>query len=338
MRIALFCPFTQGPTRGNITSVQRIARHLQLSGNQIDLVPLDTPDRSLCLQRLLVSPPDLLHGFHAFHAGPVTRSMAQALGVPYLITLTGSDLFDPALRDHPETLLALNDATTITCFDHLVAELATQTFPRIADKLVVIPQGVEPFAVPVAEERPADSFRILLPAALRPVKGVDYAITHLAPLAAERPELRLWIAGGSLDNTYADVIERQAAEQPWVTLLGEIPHQEMGALYAAADLVLNSSQFEGGMANALLEAMAMAKPVLARDVPGNRSLIHHGRTGWLYRDGSDLCNQARQLMDDPARRDTVAHQAQQHVLTQYSPQQEAGFLLQLYRSLLSAHT
>ena len=338
MRIALFCPFTQGPTRGNITSVQRIARHLQLRGNQIDLIPLDTPDRSLCLQQLLVSPPDLLHGFHAFHAGPVTRSMAQTLGVPYLITLTGSDLFDPALRDRPETLLALNDATIITCFDHLVAELATQTFPRIADKLVVIPQGVEPFEVPDAVERPADSFRILLPAALRPVKGVDYAITHLAPLAAERPELRLWIAGGSLDNTYADVIERQAAEQPWVTLLGEIPHQEMGALYAVADLVLNSSQFEGGMANALLEAMAMAKPVLARDVPGNRSLIHHGRTGWLYRDGSDLCNQTRQLMDDPALRDTVAHQAQQHVLTQYSPQQEAGLLFQLYRSLLSGPT
>lgn len=336
MHIALFCPFTQGPTRGNITSVQRIARHLQLSGNQVDLIPLDAPDRSLCLQRLIAAPPDLLHAFHAFHAGPITRSMAHTLGVPYLITLTGSDLFDPALRDHPETLLALNDATSITCFDHLVAELATQTFPRVAGKLVVIPQGVEPFVVPVAAERTAVSFCILLPAALRPVKGIDYAITHLAPLAAERPELRLWIAGGSLDDTYTEAIERQAAGLPWVKLLGEIPHQEMGTLYAVADLVLNSSQFEGGMANALLEAMAMAKPVLARDVPGNRSLIHHGRTGWLYRDGSDLCNQTRQLMDDPALRDTVARQARQHVLTQYSPQQEADLLIRLYHSLLPA--
>lgn len=338
MRIALFCPFTQGPTRGNITSVQRIARHLQLSGSQIDLIALDAPDRSLCLQRLLASPPALLHAFHAFHAGPVTRSMAQTLGAPYLITLTGSDLFDPALRDHPETLLALNDAAAIICFDSLVAELAAQTFPRVAGKLVVIPQGVEPFPDSAGAERNGNSFDILLPAALRPVKGVDYAITQLTPLAAERPELQLRIAGGSLDATYTAAIERQAAGLPWVKLLGEIPHQEMGALYATADLVLNSSHFEGGMANALLEAMAMAKPVLARDVPGNRSLIHHGRTGWLYHDGSDLRNQTRQLMDNPALRDSVARQARQHVLTQYSPQLEADLLTRLYHSLLPAST
>jgi len=334
MRIALFCPFSQGPTRGNITSVQRIARHLQMHGLQTDLISLDATDLSLRLQNLVATPPTLLHGFHAFHAGPLTRTTAQQLGVPYLITLTGSDLFDPALRDHTETRLALHDAAAATCFDPLVAELAKQAFPQISPKLHVIPQGVEPFQDTIPAKKTSDSFVILLPAALRPVKGIDFAIDELTPLADELPQLQLWIAGGELDHQYAATIRAQAAKLPWVKLLGEVPHQSMGVLYAAADLVLNSSQFEGGMANALLEAMVMGRPVVARDVPGNRSLIRHGETGWLFQCDEELCCLIRQLMAHPTLRNTVAGQAQQHVLAQYSPQREARLLAQLYRSLL----
>lgn len=336
MRIALFCPFSQGPTRGNITSVQRIARHLQAHGLQTCQIALDASDLSLRLQNLVSTPLTLLHGFHAFHTGPLTRSTAHHLGLPYLITLTGSDLFDPALRDHTETRQALHDAAAVTCFDPIVAELALQAFPEISAKLHVIPQGVEPFHDTTPAEKPSDSFVILLPAALRPVKGIDSAIEQLTPLALEQPHLQLWIAGGELDGHYAATVHAQAAKLPWVKLLGEVSHQAMGALYAAADLVLNSSQFEGGMANALLEAMVMGKPVLARDVPGNRSLIRDKETGWLFQDGDEVRRLIRQLMADPTLRDTVARQAQQHVLAQYSPQREADLLAQLYRSLLDS--
>ena len=336
MHIALFAPYSKGPTRGNITSVQRIARHLQMHGLQTDLISLDATDLSLRLQNLVSTPPTLLHGFHAFHTGPLTRTTAQHLGLPYLITLTGSDLFDPVLRDHTETRQALHDAAAVTCFDPIVAELAMQAFPRISSQLHVIPQGVEPFQGTRPAEKTSDSFVILLPAALRPVKGIDSAIEQLTPLALEQPQLQLWIAGGELDYQYAATVRAQAAKLPWVKLLGEVSHQAMGALYAAADLVLNSSQFEGGMANALLEAMVMGKPVLARDIPGNRSLIRNRETGWLFQDGEALCRLIRQLMANPTLRNTVAHQAQQHVLTQYSPQREAKLLVQLYCSLLAS--
>ena len=338
MRIALFCPFTQGPTRGNITSVQRIARYLQMSGQQVEMIPLDSPDRLFRLQLLTSSPPDVLHGFHAFHAGPLTRTTAQQLGIPYAITLTGSDLFDPVLRDHPETRSVIRDAAAVICFDTLVAELAAQIFPRTAKKLTIIPQGVEPFRDATPLEKPTGSFIILLPAALRPVKGIDFAIEQLASLIAEQPRLQLWIAGGTLDYDYAAAIHAQAKELPWVRLLGEVSHEKMGRLYATADLVLNSSQFEGGMANALLEAMAMGKPVLARDVSGNRSLIQHNKTGWSFKNGQELCDLIRQLAADQTLRETVARQGQQHILTHYSPQQEVTLLEQMYRSLTSVPT
>jgi L-malate glycosyltransferase len=334
MRIALICPFSLGPTRGNITSVQRIARHLQLAACQVDLVSLDAPDRTEQLQQLAASAPDLLHAFHAFHAGPVTRQTTHLLDVPYLITLTGSDLFDPTLRDHPATSLAIADAAAITCFDPLVAKLAATSFPLAAQKLAIIPQGVEPFPDAVPLQKPEGSCVILLPAALRPVKGIDFAIHELAPLAAELPNLQLWIAGGVIDAAYAGQIRALAASCPWITLLGEVPYQAMGQLYATVDLVLNSSQFEGGMANALLEAMVMGKPVVARNIPGNRSLIWHGETGWLFKDGSALRDLVRAVAKQPEQRITVGRAAQNHVLQNFSPDQEATALMQLYHSTL----
>ena len=56
----------------------------------------------------------------------------------------------------------------------------------------------------------------------------------------------------------------------------------MPALLAAADIVLNCSRSEGGMANAVIEALALGRAVLAADIPGNRSLIEDGVTGLLF--------------------------------------------------------
>lgn len=333
MFCALICPFSQGPTRGNITSVQRIAKQLQLQGCRVQVIPLDTTDLEQQLNQLLHDPPNLLHAFHAHYAGPATRAAAARLGIPYLITLTGSDLFDPALRDHPDTLQALADASAVVCFDPLVAQQASEQFPHCAQKLQIVPQGVEPFPPAPAWPRHADQFIILLPAALRPVKGIAQAIDQLAPLAAEQPRLRLWIAGGVIDEPYAAQLQAAATLHPWVTLLGEIPYARMGSVYAATDLVLNSSLFEGGMANALLEAMVMGKPVVAADIPGNRSLIQPGETGWLYSTGEELRQLVSALAQQPDQRQQVGRAAKDLVTAHFSPLQEAVALLRLYRQI-----
>ncbi len=337
MHIAILCPFSRGPARGNLTTVDRISRFLRKCGCRVSLLPLDAPDLAARQEQLAADPPDLLHAFHAFHAGPAARDLAVRLQRPYLVTLTGSDLFDPALRDHQQTRRSVADAVAVTCFDQLVAAQAVQIFNIPHQKLVVIPQGVEPFHGSTPLDRPEGAFVILLPAALRPVKGVDDAIAQLAPLAAQTPGLQLWIAGGILDKPYADVLGRMAHEFLWVRLLGEIPRQEMGGYYLAADLVLNSSWFEGGMANALLEAMVMGRPALARAIDGNRSLLQHQKTGWLYADGEELRNLLKMLIQQPGERARVGQAAQELARFAFSPERESASLRDLYSRLLETH-
>lgn len=338
MKIILLCPFSKGPTRGNITTVKRIASYLNRVGCPAELLALDLDDADQRLLKLGDNPPDLLHGFHAFHSGPKTRAAANRMQIPYIITLTGSDLFDPELRDHPDTRLALQDAAGVTCFDQQVAILARQSFPFIVDKLHIIHQGVEPPGLAEPVQRDADQFVILLPAALRPVKGIDFTIEQLAPLAVELPQLTLWVAGGVLDIGYAVQLYNQAANLPFVRFLGEVPYQQIGSVYTAADLVLNSSQFEGGMANALLEAMVLARPVMARDIAGNRALVQDGVTGWLFKDGEQLRDQIKRLVAAPEERREIAENGRRQVLKRFSPQDEATLFCDLYRSALAGIT
>lgn len=334
IHVALICPFSTGPGRGNITTVQRIAHHLPSAGCRITSISLDTVGDEAPIAVLERARPDLLHAFHAYYAGSTARTVARILDIPYLITITGSDLFDSNICNAPETRKTIIEANAVSCFDLLVAERLTKVFPEISSRLSVIPQGVNPLALQHSIPVPVNNFMILLPAALRPVKGVTNAITALTALAQEFPSLRLLVAGGTIDQEYADQVHRLAAERPWVHLAGNVSYSHMGAYYTAADLVLNSSVFEGGMPNSLLEAMIMGKPVLANDVLGNRSLIRDGETGWLYSNDNHLRERVRQLLLHPDSGTAIGKAGRDFVCKHCSPLTEADNYTALYRRLI----
>ncbi len=342
MHVALICPYSTGPARGNITTIRRIAEHLPVAGCRVTIIPLDT----LALQdqhiQLAHAKPDLLHAFHAFHAGPAARNHAQYLNIPYLVTITGSDLFREQMRNALPTRTVIEDAAAITCFDLLVAEQFSKYFPDAAAKIVVIPQGVAQPAIHATDCVAGrhntgchERFTVLLPAAIRPEKGILEALAALAPLVELLPNLHLELAGGDLDPAYAETVRRQTRGLPWVTLLGDVPHTLMEARYTTADLVLNCSLFEGGMANVLLEAMAMGRPVLARDITGNRSLIQQGITGWIYKNDEQLRHSVLDIAARPEQRASVGRAARDFVIRHFSPEQEAEALVGLYQRLLS---
>jgi glycosyltransferase involved in cell wall biosynthesis len=109
----------------------------------------------------------------------------------------------------------------------------------------------------------------------------------------------------------------------------------MTALYRQASVVLNTSRFEGGMANSLLEAMACSRPVLAADIEGNRSLVNDGVTGLLYRDTPEFLDKAKLLLD-LALRQRLGNAGRRLVEERHSPGREAAAYLGLYEEILAA--
>jgi glycosyltransferase involved in cell wall biosynthesis len=76
----------------------------------------------------------------------------------------------------------------------------------------------------------------------------------------------------------------------------------MPAALHDADIVLNCSLSEGGMANSVLEALAFGRAVLASDIEGNRSLIEDGVTGLLFTGPDAFVDQTTRLLSDAGLR------------------------------------
>jgi glycosyltransferase involved in cell wall biosynthesis len=136
-------------------------------------------------------------------------------------------------------------------------------------------------------------------------KGVREFVEAARLLKRERPDWRFQLLGaldeGNRSGIGADELA-QWVRQGLIEHLGQAndvrPH-----IAAATAVVLPS--YREGLPRSLLEAAAMARPLIASDVPGNRQLVEHGVNGLLckVRDPQSLADAMRQLgtMDDGRR-------------------------------------
>ena len=174
-----------------------------------------------------------------------------------------------------------------------------------------------------------------LPAGLRRVKNVLAPLAPLSRLNRKYPQVRFLLAGPVLEQDYADEVLQRMDEHPFARYLGTIDHDAIDAVYRSCDVVLNCSVFEGGMANSVLEALALGKPVLASAAEGNRSVIEHGVTGLTYMNEDDFYRQALRLIEDIGLGKRLGENGCRLVREKYSPRKEGAAYLDLYRQILS---
>lgn len=339
LRIALLTPAPVDSPRGNAVTVARIARGLATRGVDVRVWRADDPSEALAAEARR-SAPDLIHAFHAYRAGPAGHALADACEAPLVITLTGTDVSEDLVdaRTEPAVRGALRAAAAVTAFHESVAGAVRRAVPEIAGRLAVVAQSVcFPTPGPSGASGPIITGDpcILFPAGIRPVKRPTLPLAPLDALARRHPAMRLWYVGPALDAAELARLEAALAPRPWARYLGAIPHHAMPSLLAAADIVLNCSAAEGGMANAVLEALALGRAVLAADITGNRSLVDDGVTGLLFASESELADQAGRLAGDPELRRRLGEAGQRLVTTRFTPDAELDGYLAVYRRVLA---
>jgi glycosyltransferase involved in cell wall biosynthesis len=177
---------------------------------------------------------------------------------------------------------------------------------------------------------------MLFPAGIRPVKRPLFPLAPLDSVAARYPGFELRYIGPILDVGEGEALLRALGGRQWARHLGEVPHAAMAALLRDADVVLNCSLSEGGMANSVLEALACGRAVLASDIAGNRSVIEDGVTGLLFGDPGDFADKAARLLGDPALRERLGEAGRARA-SRFGLQQEIERYLKLYVAVAPAH-
>lgn len=340
-RVALLAPFAFPSVRGNAVTVGRIARGLRQRGVELAVWDLSTMSEPAAEAAVEAFRPSLIHAFHAYRVGPFALRLARRMELPLVVTLTGTDanqdLFDPERA--PVVRRALEGAVALVVFHESIGNRIARALPDLRRRLVTIPQSVvlptvERFELAARWTLPPGRVLFVFPAGIRQVKRPGLPLAPLARLVERRPEVRLLYAGPVLDPDEGEALMRALNGLDWARYVGTVAHAQMASLLEQADVVLNCSLSEGGMANSVLEALAVGRAVLAADIEGNRSLIEHGVTGYLFRDERELELRAEALVADPALRGRLGATGRARVASAYPPEREIEGYLGIYRGLL----
>jgi len=189
-----------------------------------------------------------------------------------------------------------------------------------------------------ASDRPVKSGRPQLVAVgrLAPQKGFDLLIPAFAEFLKEYPQAALKILGDGPDRAALATQARTLGVEHAVVMPGHC--EDVLAQVQAADIFVSSSRYEG-FSNAILEAMALRRTVVATNCDGaTKDLIINGETGILV-DGIDvpsLVEGLRRAMK--CKRELIGSTARLYVEEEFRHDRIVEKYADLFRSLIATTT
>ncbi len=170
---------------------------------------------------------------------------------------------------------------------------------------------------------------------LHPKKAPVTFVETAAKLAARRPEVVCALAGkGRLwDTCRARIAESGCPAR--IHMLGF--RSDIADVFAAADVVVNSSTGNEGLTGAVREALVMAKPLAATSVDGNPEVVRHEETGLLVppRDPDAMVAAVCRLLDQPEWARQLGRAGRELILRTMHPAVRVRRTEEIYRAVLA---
>jgi glycosyltransferase involved in cell wall biosynthesis len=325
-------------------------------GHDVRFVPDPRLDRRVRFLRHLIriEQPDLVHTAH-------TSSLAGGLaafgtGIPVINSLVDR-MFNPEVSRPPwvgpirhqarRTLkgwITRHLATHVHAVSDAVKLYGMETLGVPEERITVVRRGRsaarlgEPGAARRATARrdlglSGDEEVVLNVGGNRYAKGQGYLLEAVAQLAADRPRLRLLMAGHAGPTT--DALRAQAAGlglEEVVRFLGfrlDVPE-----VMAAADLFVCPSRDEG-LPGAVIEAGALGLPIVASDITPVREVVDADRSALLVPVGAppELAAAIGALLDDPTRCRAFGLRGRQIYLERFTLEQSVEKMMELFREI-----
>ncbi len=213
------------------------------------------------------------------------------------------------------------------------------------DQVQVIPNGVDAdegdrFVAAAALRRDygGSAATILgMVARLHPQKAHPDLLQAFARLKVSPADIRLWLIGDGPDR--ARLVEQAGALGIADRVVFAGDRGDVRDWIAAMDIFVHPTYFEG-LPLAVLEAMAMGKPVITSPVDGLRSLITSGVDGWLVPPGNPdaLADVIGHVIAHPAERARAAAAGATRALSQYGSDRVVDAYEALFKSLLAGRS
>ena len=304
-------------------------------------------------------PFDVLHAYFLTQAGFIATLAGRYLNIPSVVSIRGNDVdraaFDPSRFSH--TMFALQNANVVTANAQESIRKAKAFFDR---DIVLIPNGVDanhfkPMEKNLAlveslglerkrkEERvesgkwSAESQGEVIGfiGELREKKGLKTLLSAYAQVNTRHPSTLL-IVGEIRHGEDSQTFEEMRASIPESNIIvtGYVSPSDLPAYYSLIDIFVHPSLHDG-TPNAILEAMACEKAVIATPIGGVKGIVEDGKNGMLVNvnDANALAEKILELLDDGEKRESLGKSAREFVVSKFKPEKELMANLEVYRKL-----
>ncbi len=186
---------------------------------------------------------------------------------------------------------------------------------------------------------PDDAYVVGLVGLLIPWKGQELFLDAAVLLRDKIPNLKMLIVGGTPDEcvAYEALLRKRVSQYQLDELIGFTGHvTAMAQVYNGLDVVVSASISPEPLGTVVIEAMAMARPLIGPDHGGAAEMIEHLKTGLLFRpnDAQALAGEIERLYDHPRLGLQLGHDARVHALETFAIAQHTEHVQALYHQLL----
>lgn len=312
-------------------------------------VPLEVSGRRLWEDQ---GPFDLIHG-HDWLVSSAGVALKHAYKAPLVATIHATEFGrgrgtvsgDVPRAIHNAEWWLTYEAWRVICCSHFMAREVETALQLPADKVDVVPNGVDTSRFDALVSEDLTSFRsgfaapdekiIFYVGRIVQEKGVHLLVDALPRILAQRPKVKLVVAGtgGSLDSVRQRAFNSGVGASCYFT--GFIPDEVRDRLFRVADVAAFPSLYEP-FGIVALEAMAARAPVVAADVGGLSEVVSHAETAiTVFPDNVDsLAWGILQTLDHPEWTSQRVETAYQMVKDQYSWDSVARRTIEVYTRII----
>lgn len=225
---------------------------------------------------------DVIHANWSI-TGLISGIAALFIGKPVITTLRGSDVnsISHSVISRTVTALTLRLNRMVVAVSDAIASELCQLWPTQADKVYVVPNGVDEGLLTLSKTTKHHDLIIMTIGNLIPLKDVATLI-HAFPSIQEIAQLR--VVGEGVERSSLELLTKQLGLSERIDFVGAIPPDEVKTELSMADIFVLSSHSEG-RPNVILEAMAAGCAIISSDLPGVRELLEEDVSGLFYRPG-----------------------------------------------------
>ena len=285
---------------------------------------------------------DVLHAYFLTRAGFVAAYAGKYLNVPSVVSIRGNDIeraaFDPSKFSH--VMYALQNANAVTTN---ATELAKKAKAFVEREIHLIPNGIDTdlFKPRKRNEELGGSLKLGskpilgFVGELRMKKGLSALLSAYAQVNKANPA-KLLVVGEVRPGADKKAFDDFQTENPdtHIIVTGYVPPNDLPAYYSLIDIFVHPSQRDG-MPNAVLEAMACEKAIIATPVGGIKDILENGKNGITVNvnDANMLAEKILELVSQTEKQKLLGQNARKSVIGKFTLEKELEANLEVYRKL-----